>query len=328
VIRRLRRHPELGLELASVIKIEPGPARQHPLDLFTGSREDREPGETSELTDELVGAIGRAAVNRVVIASSPGDMDQRSGLIRALGELNVHVDMVSADAGAIPNRGSLHFIEGLPMLTISVVRRPRSGTAMKRAFDVVVSAVGLALLSPVLLYCALRIRFGSRGPILFSHDRVGRDGRHFEMLKFRTMCHNAESLKTDLISLDSNGVGGTPGMFKISRDPRITRFGATLRRWSLDELPQLWNVLRGDMSLVGPRPLVPEEAALVHGHYQARLNARPGITGPWQTLGRSDIGLEDMVKLDYTYVTNWSFAEDLKLLARTASAVVMGRGAY
>ena len=117
-------------------------------------------------------------------------------------------------------------------------------------------------------------------------------------------------------------------MFKIPGDPRLIGIGATLRRWSLDELPQLWNVLRGDMSLVGPRPLIPEEAGLVSGHYRARFNTRPGITGPWQTLGRSNIGFEDMVKLDYTYVMNWSFSDDLKLLIRTVGAVLRRGGAY
>jgi lipopolysaccharide/colanic/teichoic acid biosynthesis glycosyltransferase len=157
---------------------------------------------------------------------------------------------------------------------------------------------------------------------------VGRAGRTFQMLKFRTMVCDAETLKPTMGELNFHGASETPGMFKISGDPRVTAVGRTLRRWSLDELPQLWNVLRGDMSLVGPRPLIPEEANLVSGRYEARLNTRPGITGPWQTLGRSDIGFEDMVKLDYTYVNNWTFAEDLKLLAQTVGAVIGGRGAY
>jgi lipopolysaccharide/colanic/teichoic acid biosynthesis glycosyltransferase len=135
-------------------------------------------------------------------------------------------------------------------------------------------------------------------------------------------------MKGELIGLNFHEEGDTPGMFKIDSDPRVTSFGARLRRWSLDELPQFWNVLRGDMSLVGPRPLIPSEAVLVEGHYRARFETRPGITGAWQTLGRSDIGFEDMLKLDYTYVSNWSFSEDIKLLARTAGAVAAGRGAY
>ena len=157
------------------------------------------------------------------------------------------------------------------------------------------------------------------GPSLFRQQRVGRNGKPFEVLKFRTMIVNAEGRKNELASMNLHAVGDTPGMFKVANDPRTTRFGAWLRRWSIHELPQLVNVLRGDMSLVGPRPLIPEEARLVQGHHEVRLTARPGITGPWQTLGRSDIGFEDMIKLDYAYVMNPSFAEDMKLLMRTVT---------
>jgi lipopolysaccharide/colanic/teichoic acid biosynthesis glycosyltransferase len=147
------------------------------------------------------------------------------------------------------------------------------------------------------------------------------------MLKFRTMVDGADELKASMSDLNMHSASDRR-MFKVQADPRITRIGAILRRWSLDELPQLWNVLRGDMSLVGPRPLVLNESKLVEGRYEVRLRMRPGITGPWQTLGRSDIGFEDMIKLDYTYVMNWTLAEDLKLMMRTLGAVVRARGAY
>jgi lipopolysaccharide/colanic/teichoic acid biosynthesis glycosyltransferase len=176
--------------------------------------------------------------------------------------------------------------------------------------------------------CAIRIKRDSRGPILFRQMRVGQDGTRFEFLKFRTMVENADALKSEVDALNIHRETATPGMFKIPGDPRITRVGHWLRRWSLDELPQLWNVLRGDMSLVGPRPLIPEEAERVSDDYAARLQMRPGITGPWQALGRSEIGFGDMVKLDYTYVTHWSFAQDVRLLLRTIVAVAQGRGAY
>jgi lipopolysaccharide/colanic/teichoic acid biosynthesis glycosyltransferase len=142
------------------------------------------------------------------------------------------------------------------------------------------------------------------------------------------MVSQADTRKDELGELNVHLGTETPGMFKIHDDPRVTPFGRTLRRYSLDELPQLWNVLKGDMSLVGPRPLIPEEASLIDGDYGERTRMRPGITGPWQTLGRSDIGFADMVKLDYTYVANWSFAEDFRLLLRTVGAVFHGRGAY
>ena len=142
------------------------------------------------------------------------------------------------------------------------------------------------------------------------------------------MVSDAEARKAELDALNLHRDTETPGMFKIPGDPRITRFGAWLRRWSLDEVPQLWNVLKGDMSLVGPRPLIPLEASQVAGPYEARFAMRPGITGRWQTLGRSDIGFDDMVKLDYTYVVAWSFSEDVKLLLRTPGVVADRRGSY
>jgi exopolysaccharide biosynthesis polyprenyl glycosylphosphotransferase len=321
VIRRLERHPEFGLDVTCVVKINGDPAGYD-------SDENGDPISAIDLAPEVVRAAKRARVHRVVIASSPGDIDQRSELIRALSELKVHVDLVSAAVDAVPSRGSLHYIEGLPMLTVPVVRKPRSRIAFKRAFDVAVSTVGLVLLSPLLAYCALRIRLDSPGGALFRQERVGKGGKRFQMLKFRTMVSDAEADKQSLVGSTLQRSSEVPGLFKIPGDPRVTEIGEALRRWSIDELPQLWNVLRGDMSLVGPRPLIPEEAELVGGHYRARLNARPGITGPWQTLGRSDIGFEDMVKLDYTYVMNWSFSDDVKLLIRTVGAVLRRRGAY
>ncbi len=180
VIRRLERHPELGLELCCVVRIETASPANGFIDLRPMSREDREPREARDLAAELVGVVSRADVNRVVIASSPGDMDQRSELIRALSELGVHVDMVSAEADAIPSRGALHFVEGLPMLSISVARAARSRTALKRVFDIAASALGLLVLSPFLVYCGIRIRLDSRGPVLFRQAACRTHGAHVQ----------------------------------------------------------------------------------------------------------------------------------------------------
>jgi exopolysaccharide biosynthesis polyprenyl glycosylphosphotransferase len=307
VVRRLERHPELGLKVACVGEISDDPLRTR---------------DGAEITD----LVERSEINRVIVASFPGDLEERSGLIRALSEHRVHIDVVSADADAIPPHGMLHYMEGLPVLTIAAVREPRSRAIFKRSFDLFAAGTGLVLLSPLLAYCAIRIRLESPGRALFRQVRVGRDGEPFQVLKFRTMIANAEGRKEELAAMNLHA--GAPGMFKVANDPRTTRFGAWLRRWSIDELPQLVNVLKGDMSLVGPRPLIPEEARLIQGHHEVRLTARPGITGPWQTLGRSDIGFEDMIKLDYAYVMNPSFAEDMKLLMRTVNAVLAQRGAY
>jgi lipopolysaccharide/colanic/teichoic acid biosynthesis glycosyltransferase len=213
------------------------------------------------------------------------------------------------------------------MLTLSPPRLGRAKSLVKRATDLAIAGSLLVVLSPLLAYIASRIKLDSDGPILFRQERVGRHGARFEVLKFRTMVVGAETRKHELSELNIHATQ-PEAMFKIPDDPRITGFGAWLRRWSLDELPQLWNVLRGDMSVVGPRPLIPEEAALVKGRYTERMRVRPGITGPWQILGRSDIPFDEMVKLDYMYVATWSSRQDLTLLLRTVGAVSRARGAY
>jgi lipopolysaccharide/colanic/teichoic acid biosynthesis glycosyltransferase len=187
--------------------------------------------------------------------------------------------------------------------------------------DVVGSCVALILLSPVLIGIAIAIKADSRGPVFFRQQRVGRGGRVFWMLKFRSMVEDADRLKADLAEHNES-----EGLFKIAADPRVTRVGQWLRRTSLDELPQLVNVLRGEMSLVGPRPLVLEDDSRVEGWYRRRLHLTPGMTGRWQVLGSARIPLHEMVKLDYLYVGNWSLWGDVKILARTVGFVVRGRG--
>jgi lipopolysaccharide/colanic/teichoic acid biosynthesis glycosyltransferase len=168
---------------------------------------------------------------------------------------------------------------------------------------------------------ALAIRLDSRGPVFFRQTRVGRDGKHFGIYKFRSMGVDAEALKADLRHLNE-----TEGLFKIAEDPRVTRIGRLLRRTSLDELPQLFNVWRGEMSLVGPRPLVVDEDAKVEGLDRARLHLTPGMTGHWQILGSARIPMDEMVGIDYLYVANWSLWTDVKILLRTIPYVVRSRG--
>ena len=163
--------------------------------------------------------------------------------------------------------------------------------------------------------------------MIFRQQRVGRDGKHFEFLKFRTMITDAEAVKVEMVERAVQDRGNTV-MFKMQNDPRITAPGRFLRRFSLDELPQLWNVLRGDMSLVGPRPALPREVEGYDTDAHRRLAVRPGITGLWQVSGRSDLSWDDTVRLDLFYVDNWSFMQDLLILVRTARAVLASRGAY
>ena len=188
--------------------------------------------------------------------------------------------------------------------------------------------LGLLALSPLLIGIAIAIKLQSPGPVFFRQQRIGFKRREFPMFKFRTMVDGADQIKTEIADLNFHSQRDGGQMFKIVDDPRVTRVGQWLRRFSLDELPQLINVARGDMSLVGPRPLIPGEAVLVEDDYDARFGMRPGMTGPWQVHGRSEIGFDDMVRLDDTYARNWSMSSDIELIVRTVGAVASGRGAY
>ena len=212
-------------------------------------------------------------------------------------------------------------LEGLTVLGVRRFGLSRSSRALKSGLDLTGAIVGLVVLAPLLAIIAAAIKIDSRGPVFFRQTRVGRDGRHFQMLKFRTMILGADDLKRDLRRRN-----GADGLFKIADDPRLTRVGRLIRRCSLDELPQLLNVLRGEMSLVGPRPLVVDEDQQITGWHRRRLQLTPGMTGQWQVLGSGRIPLQDMVKIDYLYVANWTLWEDVKILLRTLAHMVARKG--
>lgn len=195
---------------------------------------------------------------------------------------------------------------------------------LKRLFDIIVSILLMIGLSPVFLITALAIKIEDRGPVFYNQTRVGKWGKLFTMTKFRSMVVNADKMKDDLLDQDESG--GV--IFKMKRDPRITRVGRIVRKLSLDELPQLWNVFKGDMSLVGPRPPVPREVAEYGYSDRRRLDIHPGITCIWQVSGRSDIDFEGQVKLDVQYIESQSFWIDMKILFQTIPAVLLGKGAY
>lgn len=197
----------------------------------------------------------------------------------------------------------------------------RSAAAVKRAFDLIGAVILLLATLPIMAIAALSVRLEGPGPILFRQTRVGRGGRHFAIIKFRTMVDGADALKAGLMGLNE-----THGLFKIADDPRITRVGRWLRRSNLDELPQLINVLLGQMSLVGPRPLVVSEDAVILGADRRRLHLAPGMTGLWQTHGRTRGPLADMVRLDHLYIANWSLLGDVRILLRTIPHMVLRRG--
>jgi exopolysaccharide biosynthesis polyprenyl glycosylphosphotransferase len=223
------------------------------------------------------------------------------------------------------SRTTIRPIAGLPLLHMEHPRREGGRLVLKTLFDRTAAAVALVALSPVFAAIALAIRAEDGGPVFFKQIRVGLNGQTFKVWKFRTMIIDAERQKALLAQRDE----GNGALFKMRRDPRITKPGAWLRRYSLDELPQLINVLLGEMSLVGPRPALPEETAKYDGtHMERRLVVKPGITGLWQVSGRSDLSLADSMRLDVHYVENWSLFLDLQILWKTGWAVAGGDGAY
>ncbi len=213
---------------------------------------------------------------------------------------------------------------GLTLLHVDHPQLSGFRVVVKDLFDRCAAAAALILLFPLLALLGVMIRLHDHGPALFTQTRVGKDGKVFQIYKFRTMVVDAEQRRAELLaSNDTDGV-----LFKLRRDPRVTAVGAYLRRWSIDELPQLLNVFLGHMSLVGPRPALPEEAARYAEHVRRRLVVKPGLTGLWQVNGRSDLSWEESVRLDLRYVENWSFALDLQILWKTISVMVRGSGAY
>jgi exopolysaccharide biosynthesis polyprenyl glycosylphosphotransferase len=213
---------------------------------------------------------------------------------------------------------------GLTLLHVDHPQLSGSRVVIKDLFDRCVAATALILLLPLMVILGAMIWLHDRGPALFTQTRVGKDGHVFKIYKFRTMVVDAEKRRAELIpNNDHDGI-----LFKIRKDPRITGVGAHLRRWSVDELPQLLNVLLGNMSLVGPRPALPAEAAEYADHVRRRLVVKPGLTGLWQVSGRSDLSWEESVRLDLRYVENWSFALDLQIMWKTISALVGRAGAY
>jgi exopolysaccharide biosynthesis polyprenyl glycosylphosphotransferase len=271
--------------------------------------------------DELVVAVRTLGVDRVFLIPTHEHTEAALDLVRRTAGFGVKVSIVPRLFEVV---GSAVEFDAVGGLTVLGVRRPgltRSSQMVKRALDIAVSATGLVLMAPLGALVALAIKLDSPGPVFFRQARVGRDGRSFWMIKFRSMVDGAEQARAELEEFNESS-----GLFKLTRDPRVTRVGRRLRRLSLDELPQLINVLRGEMSLVGPRPLVLDEDALVEGWHRDRLLLTPGMTGAWQVLGPPRPPLAEMVKVDYLYAANWSLWNDIKILLRTLGHVLGRRG--
>lgn len=317
LVIQFRRQPYHGMNVVAAC-LPPGHAEQSAIRDVDGVPVLGDFGDVAEVVD-------RVGADAVAVLACP-ELDGA-----ALRRLAWSVEPKGADLFVAPAlldvagpRTSIRPVAGMPLL---YVEHPEFGGMrglVKTAFDKVVALLALIVLALPMLIIAIVIRSTSEGPALFRQTRIGRDGREFRVLKFRTMVADADSIK-DLLAAENECDGM---LFKIRNDPRVTRVGTYLRRHSLDELPQLLNVLRGEMSLVGPRPPLPEEVARYGMDVRRRLVVKPGMTGLWQVSGRSDLSWEESVRLDLRYVENWSLILDLQILWKTWTAVVNGAGAY
>ena len=261
--------------------------------------------------------VSELRVHRIILALTSTDTSDVNDLIRVAKAVGVRVSVLPRIFEAVGTSVEFDDVGGMTMLGVRPFGLLRSSRLLKRGFDLLAGSIALLLLAPVMAAVALAIRLDSKGSAFYRQPRVGRDGQHFQIFKFRSMVTDADDQKDRLRALNEAG----DGLFKIAHDPRVTNVGALLRRTSLDELPQLFNVLRGEMSLVGPRPLVIDEDAQVVGLDRSRLHLTPGMTGPWQVLG-TRVPMQEMVGIDYLYVANWSLWLDLKLLLRTVRHVL------
>ncbi len=311
LVRKIRSHPEYGLDPVGYVDVEAAPS-------------DR-PGGLPYLGGfaDLEQACRAGHVDHVVALAGAMEHEELVELVRRMRGSNVRVSLVPDLVDVLGPSVEVDDIEGITVLGLNPPKLNRSSRAMKRAMDLVVTIPILLCALPVMAITALAVKLTSKGPILYSQERVGRRGRKFRVHKFRTMVEDAEERGKELATESRH-----PVWLLLDHDPRITRIGRHLRRTSLDELPQLFNVLKGEMSLVGPRPMptdVHDQIAMLGR--EDRVDLTPGVTGLWQVLGRTAIPFEEMVKLDYLYATNWSLWNDTRLLIRTLPAVLRGRGA-
>jgi exopolysaccharide biosynthesis polyprenyl glycosylphosphotransferase len=295
--------------------------------LVPGATHEETPGGTPVLgpTAEVLQVLQDTGADVIFVAGGALDEpDQMRDLVYDLEQRDVHVVVTPSVTDVSSDRVRVRPVAGLPLIHVDPPRHLDASRRAKRAFDVVATLVVLTLAAPAMAAVAVAVKLHDGGPVFFRQTRTGRHGEEFRCWKFRTMVVDAEA-RLSALQRESGFDGG---LFKLRRDPRVTGPGRLLRRLSLDELPQLFNVLRGDMSLVGPRPPLPVEVADYDRLESRRLRVRPGITGLWQVSGRSDLTWEESVRLDLYYVDNWSMTQDLMILVKTLGAVLRARGAY
>ncbi len=310
IARKIMRQPAYGLDLVGFVDSDPLPLNQELAEVpVLGS------------PDELAAILEEHQVQHVVLAFT-ADHEAGLGVVRVCNELGVQVDIVPRLFEVVGSRAAVYSLEGTPLIGLTPPVLGVSHRIAKRAMDIAGATFGLIVLSPMFLVAAIAIRLDSKGGVFFRQTRIGRGQKPFTIVKFRTMVADAEERKAEVAHLNEHRDLGDDRMFKITDDPRVTRVGKLLRKTSIDEFPQLWNVLRGEMSLVGPRPLIPHEHKFVNDWGLRRLDLTPGLTGLWQVCGRSEVTFSQMLVLDYLYVTNWSLWGDITLIFRTVPALL------
>lgn len=327
--QRVGRHPEWGMSIELlVVRVEGEPTWQVKQPVGDGTfvqlMELADAG-AEQLANRVAGLAADMGIDRVIVAGGTELMSKRVGLVETMLAHGIAVDDISGGPESLFARAMPQQLEGVRLLSSRPPALRPAEALVKRAVDVAASAVFLILTSPIFIVAAIAIKLDSKGPVIFRQPRAGLGGNAFQVCKFRTMTDGADSMRDKLRNESMHGEGG---MLKIKNDPRITRVGGWLRRTSIDEIPQFWNVLRGDMSLVGPRPLPLDEASRIGPKYETRELVRPGITGPWQVMGRSEIPMEEMLKLDCAYVNGWSLDGDFRTLLRTVPAVTGKKGVF
>ena len=304
LVTMLREQPELGYRVVAMVA-------------------DTEEADINP-RHKVVEQLQTAGIGHVLLATTDVDHGLSNRLVRSLTDAGIHVELSSSLRDIDSSRLSVRPLGRHPVLYVEPVKRNGWRAQAKRTFDVSIAAAGILATAPVCVLAAVAIKVTSPGPVLFRQERVGLRGRRFHVYKFRTMVDGAEKLLVDLA--EANEADGP--LFKLKADPRVTRVGRILRKLSIDELPQFLNVIRGEMSLVGPRPALPSEVSQWGQELFERLRVQPGITGMWQVNGRSDSSFSEYQRWDLYYVDNWSIWRDLGILLKTIPVVVRGEGAY
>jgi exopolysaccharide biosynthesis polyprenyl glycosylphosphotransferase len=311
LVRQMFQQPRHGLE---------------PLAALTQPENDRWPlplPSVGSLCEVDPAAVLRSyGVDRVIISAEGIEDESLLELVSLCRQMGIKISTLPSLSAMMGSAATIDHLEGITLIGINTPSLARSNRLLKRAMDIAGAAFLLLVTAPVWIFAAIAIKLDSSGPVLFRQQRIGRRGRPFRLTKFRSMVVDAEARRAALLAQSRQD-----NWLDLEHDPRVTRVGGFLRLSSLDELPQLWNVLRGDMSLVGPRPLIAEEDRNVSGWARGRLDLTPGITGVWQVLGRAQIPFEQMIMIDYLYVANWSLWTDVKLILQTVPVVLTRRGA-